>query len=77
MRNVNILVNYTCALTIYTVFIGVFNIFILGYRLDNQGIMVQFLAGARDFSLPQDVQTSFAVLQQTLFSGYCTFTYIG
>lgn len=60
MRNVNILVNYTCALTVPTVIIRVCNVLCLGYRLDNQRNMVQFLAGMRDFSLPKNVQTSFA-----------------
>jgi hypothetical protein len=33
----------------------------LGYRLDNHGIVVQFPAGARDFSLLQKIYTNYEV----------------
>jgi len=40
MRDVNILMNYTYALKVYTVIIGTLHTFCLCNGLDNQGIVV-------------------------------------
>jgi hypothetical protein len=42
----------------------------LAYELDNQGIMVQFPAGAGDFSLSQNFNIRSLGSASPLFSGY-------
>ena len=51
--------NYICALKVCTVIIREFHTFCLGHGLDNQGIVVYFLVGVKDYSLIRKGQNQF------------------